>query len=70
MPVQVIYRYTCPITGSVVDCEDLGSHPDGWFTLNGDSYAPQAQGVIAQRIGRGITAPSELTAPMGTVADD
>lgn len=70
MSVEIIHRYTCPITGTVADVSNDDGHPAGWFTLNGELYAPEAQGVIAQRVMRGIVDPAVLTSPNGNAPGD
>lgn len=63
MPVVMLNRYTCPITGEVAYGTDL---PPGWFTIMNEVFGPNASGPLAEYIvahpGAGFT---ELVASLG-----
>jgi hypothetical protein len=46
-----IWRYTCPITGQVVDIDDPGGPlPPGWNSVEGEPVSGQGQVLMAMRI--------------------
>lgn len=68
MPVTIICRFSCPITYLVAEVEQGSADPAGWFVLNNEHYAPQAQLLIAQRItaassAGGTLSPQQVLAP-------
>ncbi len=47
MPANMITRFTCPVTGTVVYAGDL---PADWFTINDEVFSPEAKLPLAQYI--------------------